>query len=172
MDLMSTAQLLGNFGEFVGAIAVVATLGYLAIQVRNTRTATESNTSALRSSTYAAYIDSANEWCHFAGQHSADLAAIGQLSSLDQLDERQALVWQANLFLIFNLWESTYLHHRAGSLDQDVYKAKVRAFQQYIDFAPIERLMRQSWEANRSGYTEEFQKFMDSQVIGARPTAT
>lgn len=38
MDLMSTAQVLGNFGEFVGAIAVVATLGYLAVQIRqNTR---------------------------------------------------------------------------------------------------------------------------------------
>ena len=34
MDLMSTAQLLGNFGEFFGAIAVVATLGYLAVQIR------------------------------------------------------------------------------------------------------------------------------------------
>jgi len=39
MELMSTAQLLGNFGEFVGAVAVVATLGYLAVQIRNnTRT--------------------------------------------------------------------------------------------------------------------------------------
>ena len=34
MDLMSTAQLLGNFGEFVGAIAVVATLIYLSVQIR------------------------------------------------------------------------------------------------------------------------------------------
>ena len=34
MDLITTAQLLGNFGEFVGAIAVVATLGYLAYQIR------------------------------------------------------------------------------------------------------------------------------------------
>jgi hypothetical protein len=34
MDLMSKAQLLGNLGEFVGAIAVVVTLGYLAVQVR------------------------------------------------------------------------------------------------------------------------------------------
>jgi hypothetical protein len=35
MTLMDVAQLLGNFGEFVGAIAVIATLSYLAIQVRN-----------------------------------------------------------------------------------------------------------------------------------------
>ena len=34
MTLMDTAQLLGNFGEFVGAIAVVATLLFLSFQVR------------------------------------------------------------------------------------------------------------------------------------------
>ena len=38
MTLIETAQLLGDFGEFFGAIAVVATLGYLAVQIRqNTR---------------------------------------------------------------------------------------------------------------------------------------
>ena len=35
MTLMEISQLLGNVGEFVGAIAVVATLLYLAIQVRD-----------------------------------------------------------------------------------------------------------------------------------------
>ena len=34
MDHQAFAQLLGNYGEFVGAIAVVTTLAYLAIQVR------------------------------------------------------------------------------------------------------------------------------------------
>ncbi len=47
MDLMQMAQLLGNFGEFVGAIAVVLTLIYLAIQVRHGRESMEENTQAL-----------------------------------------------------------------------------------------------------------------------------
>jgi hypothetical protein len=34
MDHQEFAQLLGNYGEFVGAIAVVITLAYLAIQIR------------------------------------------------------------------------------------------------------------------------------------------
>jgi hypothetical protein len=38
MDHLTFAQLLGNYGEFVGALAVVATLAYLALQIRrNTR---------------------------------------------------------------------------------------------------------------------------------------
>ena len=39
--LQATAQLLGNFGEFVGAIAVVATLAYLSVQVRHSTSATQ-----------------------------------------------------------------------------------------------------------------------------------
>ena len=34
MDHQAVAQLLGNYGEFVGAIGVVATLVYLAVQIR------------------------------------------------------------------------------------------------------------------------------------------
>ena len=34
MDHQESAQLLGNYGEFVGAIAAVITLGYVAIQTR------------------------------------------------------------------------------------------------------------------------------------------
>ena len=41
MTLMETAQLLGNFGEVVGAIAVVATLAYLAIQIRQSNVAAQ-----------------------------------------------------------------------------------------------------------------------------------
>lgn len=35
MDHQAFAQLLGNYGEFIGAIAVVITLGYLATQIRH-----------------------------------------------------------------------------------------------------------------------------------------
>ena len=35
MTLMDTAQLLGNFGEFFGAIAVLVTLAYLTVQIRH-----------------------------------------------------------------------------------------------------------------------------------------
>jgi len=34
MSLMDIAQLLGNFGEFFGAVAVVVTLGFLTYQIR------------------------------------------------------------------------------------------------------------------------------------------
>ena len=44
MDHQTFAQLLGNYGEFIGALAVLSTLMYLAIQTRATRTSTELQT--------------------------------------------------------------------------------------------------------------------------------
>lgn len=50
MDHQAFAQLLGNYGEFLGAIAVFATLVYLAIQIRQ-------NTAAQRAATELATAD-------------------------------------------------------------------------------------------------------------------
>lgn len=47
MDHQTFAQLLGNYGEFIGAIGVVVTLVYLALQIRqNTAQLTRSELSA------------------------------------------------------------------------------------------------------------------------------
>ena len=47
MSLQEVMAVLGNLGEFTGAIAVVATLFYLAVQVRHGKEATEANTRSL-----------------------------------------------------------------------------------------------------------------------------
>ena len=47
MSWLELTALLGNLGEFVGAIAVVATLIYLAVQVRSAKASLDANTAAL-----------------------------------------------------------------------------------------------------------------------------
>ena len=47
MTFVETTQVLGNLGEFIGAIAVVMTLFYLARQVRHSRDSVDANTRAL-----------------------------------------------------------------------------------------------------------------------------
>jgi hypothetical protein len=52
MDLLAITGLLGNIGEFVGAIAVVGTLGYLAVQIRQNTEQIGANAASLEASTY------------------------------------------------------------------------------------------------------------------------
>ncbi len=42
MNLMDVSQIFGNFGEFFGAIAVVVTLAYLAVQIKQNTISTRS----------------------------------------------------------------------------------------------------------------------------------
>jgi len=58
MDLMSTAQLLGNFGEFFGALLLVGSLAYVGVQVRQ-------NTAVSRAQIYQARADAMQEMFTF-----------------------------------------------------------------------------------------------------------
>jgi len=62
MDLMTSAQLLGNLGEFVGAVGVVATLIYLALQVRHSSSLVEMNNAALRQNTELAKAEAMDRY--------------------------------------------------------------------------------------------------------------
>jgi hypothetical protein len=47
MDLQTSAQLLGNLGEFITAVAVIVTLIYVAAQVKQGKAALDANTRAM-----------------------------------------------------------------------------------------------------------------------------
>ena len=66
MDHQAFAQLLGNYGEFVGAIAVVATLVYLAVQVRHGKEATEANTRSMDESRKVELVRNRTQLVHGA----------------------------------------------------------------------------------------------------------
>jgi hypothetical protein len=57
MDHQALAQLLGSYGEFVGAIAVVVTLVYLAVQVRQSKDLLEENRKLALSQVYQGRAD-------------------------------------------------------------------------------------------------------------------
>ena len=110
MDLMSTAQLLGNFGEFVGAIAVVVTLAYLAVQVRQSRETLGANTRALEEAQKQARVNALREvafnWNSIVrnAMGSRDAAAIFLRGNRDigELDEIEQQIFIAQLVPFFN----------------------------------------------------------------------
>ena len=101
MSILELSQILGNFGEFVGAVAVVATLIYLANQVRD----------AGRAAQFAAVQANRNQRMgfHVAGRESSYIPAIyGKVLSNLPLDEeesfRLSLHHAANWGLIYAEW--------------------------------------------------------------------
>lgn len=95
MDHQALAQLLGNYGEFVGAIAVVVTLIYLSIQVRQSGHLIEQNAAVSRATEGRTLVNDFN--MHVRSMTDPEvLPALRQgFVSGSELDkDSQVLVWR------------------------------------------------------------------------------
>ena len=109
MSALEVSQLLGNYGEFVGAIAIVITLVYLAIQVRQ-------NTRMMRASIRQARSDSAVH-LYSLGATSV-IAEIREKESrgeaLTEVEEDRMFLWN---ICIWRQQQTTFFQAQDGLLD-------------------------------------------------------
>jgi hypothetical protein len=112
---METAQLLGNFGEFAGALAVVGTLVYLAVQVRQSKEALNANTRSLDEDRKMTQADTLRQltksWDEILRRAtgSREVASILMRGNrnLSDLDEVEQVIYSSLLTPFFN-------HHLAS----------------------------------------------------------
>ena len=137
MNHQAFAQLLGNYGEFVGAIAVLATLLYLTVQVRHSRTLLEENRKLALSQVFQTRVGFRLEG-HWRQAESSELAKIlGKLEKADgQTDaisiyetlepgEKQQFK-HLHMANVMNL-ENTVYQRELGLID-DRHMSQVRAY--------------------------------------------
>ena len=151
MDHQTFAQLLGNYGEFVGAIAVVFTLGYLAVQIRQ-------NTNASKSASYRAV----------KSQHNSINSAVGQSAELTKLidkaflsfddldpDEKSQVGW---IWLSYtNTWETLFEESRESVELEKLWESEEKT----ILTAGRMGGYRQWWQQNPWGASQRFREHMD-----------
>jgi hypothetical protein len=130
MDIQATAQLLGNVGEFFGAIAVVATLAYLAVQIRQ-------NTNALRSASYEHWNQQSAEFAHFYANHAKELTELEKFDRLEDLSSEQLKYFNGMSTIAANQAMCAFLQHRAGTLDEDVFDSRIGAFLNFLADRPL-----------------------------------
>ena len=122
MDHQAFAQLLGNYGEFVGAFAVVATLGYLAVQIR--QNTIQARSEALRNAT-SAWV--AQQRSAFATEeHTAFMRkALNDYSALTA-DERGRFF--GVLLGYIAPFEDVYDKRQSGLMNDNTFRAIEDAF--------------------------------------------
>jgi len=116
MDHQAFAQLLGNYGEFLGAIAVVVTLFYLATQIRRSTEATKAMVRQGVDSSVAAYISVAIDPLTLVRGRNKFLNA----EPLDEI-ESQTVLWH-NL-MDFKCMEGNYRQYQRGFIDNQDWSA-------------------------------------------------
>ena len=88
MGLMEWTGVLGNVGEFLGSIAVIATLAYLAVQVRQ-------NTEVLRDNAVSRVTESFSRYRHLLAQEGASETFINGTQSYEQLEPAEKVRFRA-----------------------------------------------------------------------------
>ena len=101
MSTLEFSQLLGNYGEFIGAIAIVVTLIYLAVQLRqNTRATIIGGTEFAGAMLF--------HWAELVAENSQ--VWVKGLSGEDLSAEESAVFWElasASDFRYFTAWRRT-----------------------------------------------------------------
>ena len=148
---------LGNIGEFVGAIAVVISLAYLAVQIRQ-------NTKTLRASTYQAVLDSAradNELV-LVHPHLERIYRMGRRVPTALTDEERPLFRHLIAQLLLN-HEAMFLQHQHGVIDEDLWRRRQVALRALV----LQPGVRQWWAGGgsrnvRESFDRGFQELVDS----------
>ncbi len=158
-----TLQDLGNLGEFVGAIAVVITLGYLALQIRhNTRQVLQNTRSHRRESTRA-FIEDANTWRSYLIQSPeiADLYRRG-LRSPDELQPGEWLRFRLLLQGLFDHWRFAFLTSKDAEFPHQ--------WASYLEKTLVEPGGSRYWEGERANYPQQddFAGFVDQTLERVR----
>jgi len=152
MDHQTFAQLLGNYGEFVGAIGVVATLAYLAVQIRQ-------NTRATRAASHHAVTDSLNQG-NLAMAQNAELAQIWATGIEDRTalteSERQRL--DSLLRAYFHVFDSLHYAAKVGTGERNLLRAEEPGFAYLLRLPGV----REWWNENPYGLSPEFRRYIES----------
>jgi len=125
MSFLEFSAMLGNIGEFVGAIAVVLTLFYLAIQVKHSKEATEANTRSMEEDRKIALAQTwqANTamkfewWLKYADSPVVEIAEKYKESGIDSLDAAERSRFKAFQVADQLHMQNAHFATRRGMLD-------------------------------------------------------
>jgi hypothetical protein len=111
---------LGNIGEFVAAVAVVLSLIYLAVQIRQ-------NTRSVRMASHHAVMSEFRTNVRVLTQ-DPELASAYQvgLEHPDQLSETDRARFGPMLASSVQIYEELYAHYRAGLIERDLWESRQR----------------------------------------------
>ena len=149
-----TIQDLGSIGELVAAIATLATLGYLAVQIRQ-------NTRSMRAAAFQASTTRASDLSQLLAQDK-DLfrifaAGLRDPSELDDID-RGRLVMLLQAFI--RQYEDLFFQHRTGALDAETWAAWRGSYRPIVQSAGFSAF----WPGRAEAFTASFRRHLDSEI--------
>ena len=142
---------IGAIGEVVGALAVVISLVYLAVQIRAQNK--ESRVSGMHE-ILAAFRDSIGATSNL---EFADIFIRGN-ADFDSLSDAEKYVLIAGLQRILRVWEEAFLQYQAGRLDERIWNVMVKQYSAVMGGQSAANV----WVLRRDYYDAAFRAFVDT----------
>jgi hypothetical protein len=151
MELRTAAELLGSFGEFVGAIAVVLTLVYFAVQIRQ-------NTGAVRAAALNAAITSLSNVREAAIVH-LDVATLFRVGTADpdRLSDDDRERFRLLIHSITTAIWNVYAQSKYVGLSEDIWETQKITLSRIINTTGGTWF----WENFRNEFEQSFQLEVD-----------
>jgi hypothetical protein len=139
---------LGNIGELVAAIATVATLGYLAFQIRQ-------NTKAIRGSAAETVMQSEIAAAALVIEH-ANVYRRGN-ADISELNPDERVMYEELIYIEFSQHWSAFTQYRAGLMSEATFEAFKVAWQQGM----LNPGYQSVWGDLKGQYPEDFRSYFD-----------
>ena len=140
----------------IGALGVVVTLGYLAIQIRQ-------NSAVVRAATRQA-ISTTQAEVGFRLAENAELrAATLQFSKLESSVSESEQAGQDYMRGLLRTYENQFHQYVDGTFDESIWLGYRNSMSQNVASPAI----REYWNAHRSLYSREFSDFIESDLLDA-----
>ena len=148
MDLTQLA----NLGEFIGGVAVLVTLAYLAIQVRQ-----GNSLARIQVHQQVARISTDSSW-----QVDTEAAALFRKAAIDfeALSSDERVVARSRFVAIVNYYEMLFYARRLGHVDDDLWASRVHRLRTNVGvFGPG------LWQITKGDFGAAFQDFVDEEIM-------
>ena len=134
---------IGAIAETLGAVGVIASLVYLATQIRTSRDQMAENTRALRAGTYQQFQTELRHSFSVdaPGMDSIVRRGLADSSSLDEADAFRLDFWISG---VMHAYDNAYYQYRVGLLDEDRWQMHFSGLRQTLIRYPG---VRQWWTA-------------------------
>ena len=142
---------LGSLGEFLAAIATLATLIYLAVQIRQ-------NTLATRAASHHAITDVMNKTNHLVIA-DAEVARIWVAGRADRsaLDPEERERFDNILLCYFHVFDTLHYQARVGAGDNELLLAEEKSFAHLFSLPGVSEW----WKANPYAFSPRFRSYME-----------
>ena len=143
-----------NIGQVVAALAVVASLLFVGLQVRQNTKSNQATALQLNADYWLNYITT------IADPNFSKVYAMGA-SGRGKLDQQQFVQFFMLCRATFMGCENQHYQYRAGFLDREAYAGYETAIKEQIAAFPGIRAM---WQLVRHSYSKDFAAFMDEKI--------